>query len=74
METIKQCMIEGCLDEVKFTSKLSGKIYYSCKRHEQEMAHIVAAEHTKEEMERTKKKHLFSLTDDKNKNPKWMKI
>ncbi len=72
MENIKQCVIEGCFNEVKFTTKLNGKIYYSCKKHEKDVAQIVAAEHTKEEIERANKQRLFNLS--KEDNPEWIRV
>ena len=69
---MKQCLIDGCNDEARLISKSSGISYYSCKKHEKQVAQIAAAEHTKGEMERIKKQNLFHLSPEKN--PEWMKI
>lgn len=69
---MKKCLIDECNDEAKLIATSSGISYYSCKKHEKEVVQIVAAEHTRGEMERTKKQRLFHLTSEKN--PEWMKI
>ena len=75
MKIMNKCIIEDCKNEAVFFAKVGGKYYYSCKKHELDVAQIVAAEHSREEMERAEKKYLLNISkEDVKKNPKWMKI
>ena len=70
---MEQCIIAGCLNEVKLIAKSGGKSYYSCKKHEKDVAQIIVAEHTKWEMEKIKSvSSALNLKEDKNKAPKWI--
>jgi hypothetical protein len=72
---MEKCLIDNCGNEARLISKTGGISFYSCKKHEREVAHIATIEHTRGEMDRATKQNISNLTkEDTKDNPKWMKI
>lgn len=72
MIIMNECLIEGCPNEAKFIAKSGGRSYYACKEHKKDVAQIIAAEHTRVEVGRSRIASEYLYPEVKDKPPKWL--